>query len=223
MQTGDAVLLILDQSAALVRRTAALVQAGRAISLAHRALLGEDGGQKPRRELLHAGAAVSRRRVPVLPELLPVVETYAAARGMVRVRRALGPAANHRVRKHQLRRHRQAQRRGGHGALQGLLEVRHTFCPVRLRQLGPERLHERFAQVGQQVRHQLQDHRPRNGVRRFRPGIPRRRQQHRRSVQVLRQRRAATSTRPTPSTISNWAGKRRVSTGTWCGTARPTS
>src|SRR6266853_722920 len=100
MQGADAVFLILDQSAALVRRIAALFQAGRPISLARGAVLGEDGGQKLRRELLHAGAAVSRRRVSVLPELLPVVETYAPARNMVRVRRALGSAANHRVCEH---------------------------------------------------------------------------------------------------------------------------
>ena len=174
-------------------------------------------------ELLHAGAAVSSRRISILPNYYQLSKSFAAARSWYAYVERSDQLQTTEFANISFDVTDKLNVEAGTVHYQVLLEVRHTFCPVRLRQLGPERLHERFAQVGQQVRHQLQDHRPRDGVRRFRPGIPRRRQQHRRSTEVLRQRRAATSTRPTRSTISNWAGKRRVSTGTCCGTARPTS
>ena len=65
----------------------------------------------------------------------------------------------------------------------------------------PDALGRQLAQVEQQGRHQLQAHRQRDGVRRFRAGLPRRRHQRRLPGVVLRQRRAADYT---PDTLNNF-------------------
>ena len=131
---------------------------------------------------------------------------------VVRVYDALRLPADHRVRQYQLRPHGQAQRRSGRRALPLRFHLLQPLRPVRLRRPTSPSLTGLLAQVEQQVRHQLQDHRQGDGVRRLRAGLPRRRLQRRRCAAVLRQRRAAATTHPTRSTTTRSAGKRRTST-----------
>ena len=88
----------------------------------------------------------------------------------------------------------------------------------------PSDYSEQLAQVGQQVRHQLQDHRPRDGVRRFGPGLPRRRQQFRMiRPSCYSQRRAARLHARHAQQLRARLEDDQPRAAACCGTARPTT
>ena len=115
----------------------------------------------------------------------------AAAWHLIRLHDAQRLPADHRVREHQLRYHRQAERRGGRGALP--LRLHLLLAPMRSSRTHRRRpsleagsSHKWNSKFG--INYKLTDHV--DGVRRLRPGLPRRRQQLGLLRPVLRQRRA---------------------------------
>ncbi len=225
LQCAAAVLRVPHQPGALVGRAAPGLQARRTLPLARRTLLGEDHRQELRQYVLHARASSSR--APSFSTTTPLQHAarleLAAAWHLVRLHDALRLPSDHRVRQHQLRYHRQAERRSGRGAL-----------PLRLHLLQPRTRSSRT-------------HRPRPGWRSAArtsgtassasttssPTTPWCTPTSPRASETAAATRAsptsATPTAcrkamcPTRSTTTSSAGKPPVSTAACCGTAPPTS
>ena len=199
------------------------LQARRALPLARRPVLGEDPRQELRQHLLHAGAAVRRRRVPVLRLLRHARST--------RCPRASGtptPRARTTCRPPSSRTSASMSPTSSTSKPAWCISIptSTTTAPTAVR------LHARrprasttgsLAQVEQQVRHQLQDHRQGDGVCRSSP----RASATAAPIPGIRSPATTTACRratcPTRSTTTSSAGRRPASTAACCGTVRSTS
>ena len=114
-----------------------------------------------------------------------ITQAIAARRSVVRVHRNQSRPRDQRIRQHQFRRDRQAERGSGGRALPLLFELRHALAGLCLCSQHAELRAGDLAQGGRQGRHQLQDHRSRHRLRRLGAGLPAGRQQCRIAAIVL--------------------------------------